>query len=63
MNKEFLNKVIDKVKVEKCRKHDKVASFQVADGVVIIGDYCCSDFYKSLTERIQEEIDKQTFLF
>ena len=63
MNKVFLNKVIDKVKFEKCPKHDKVASFQVADGVVIIGDYCCSAFYKFLTERIQEEIDKQTYLF
>lgn len=61
MNKIFLNKVIDRVKSEKCPEHNKSASFQVADGVIVIGDYCCSEFYKIITERIQEEIDKQTF--
>lgn len=63
MNKILLNKVIDEVKQEKCPEHGKCASFQVADDVIIIGDYCCSDFYKVITERIQEEIDKQTLLF
>jgi hypothetical protein len=63
MNKIFLKKVIENVQNEKCSEHKKSATFEVDNDIIVVGDYCCSTFYEILTKRIQEEYDKQIFLF
>lgn len=57
MNKIFLEKIIKKVQDEKCPIHNQTASFEVHEDAIIIGNFCCSDFYKKLATRIQEEMD------
>ena len=63
MEKSKIEKIVNKLKDEKCTVHQKIASFEVHDGGVIIKDYCCSDFYKKLQSRFQEELDNSVKLF
>lgn len=63
MDKYLLEKIINKVKDEKCSKHQKASSFEIYDGGVIVKECCCSDFYKHLQNRIQEEMDSSNKLF
>lgn len=63
MDKHLIEKIINKVKDEKCPVHQKASSFEIYDGAVIVKNYCCSDFYKHLQKRIQEEMDASIKLF
>ena len=62
MNKLVLKKVIEKIENEKCPAHDQRASFKVFEGGIVMGDYCCATFYKTLTKRIEEELNRQMLL-
>ena len=63
MEKYILEKIISKVKEEKCSVHQHTSSFEIYDGAVIVKDYCCSDFLTHLKNRIQEEMDSNVTLF
>ncbi len=56
-------RIVSKIKEEKCSVHQKKASFEIHEGEVIIKDYCCSDFLKKIQSRFQEELDASIKLF
>jgi hypothetical protein len=57
MNQILLKKIIEKVHDEKCPIHKEIAAFEIYERGIVIKNFCCSDFYKILTTRIQEEMD------
>lgn len=63
MEKYKIERIVHKIEDEKCSVHQKTASFEVHDGGVIIKEFCCSDFYKYLQKRFQEELDSSIKLY
>ena len=61
MNQILIEKIVKKVHNEKCLIHNETASFEIYEGAIVIKNFCCSDFYKILTTRIQEEMDLGLF--
>ena len=57
MDQILLEKIVEKVKDKKCPIHNEIASFEIYKGGIVIKNFCCSDFYKNLTTRIQKELD------
>jgi hypothetical protein len=60
MNQISTNKIIEKLNKEICPKHNKSARFKGKNGVFIISDHCCSEFYNFLAQRITEELNNQS---
>jgi hypothetical protein len=63
MNKITIDRIIVKLRLEVCPIHGKSAKFFAKNGVIVISEYCCSDFYQHLTMVTQDEIDKLTDRF
>ena len=63
MKQIILEKIIKEVQNEKCPIHNKVAHFEVDSNVVLIKEFCCSDFYKDITARIKKEMDSTSLSF
>ncbi len=61
MNQTLNKKVIAKIENEVCPRHGKSAKFECKGDVISIGEYCCSDFYDLLLEKIQTERNNQIF--
>lgn len=60
MNQIATNKIIKELEKEVCQTHGKSANFNGKNGVIVPSNYCCTEFLNHLTNRVQEEIIRQS---
>ncbi len=53
MNKTLNKKLIEKFKYKVCPIHGKAARLETKNNIIVIGDFCCSEFYaiRKVTRR------------